>query len=73
MNELNLDELSLIHNTAETFDAFGENTTGRVPYAGLNYLEKFMVVMADDPEKVKTNLFDSEDFKSKVLEIIENQ
>jgi hypothetical protein len=73
MNELNLDELSLIHDTAETFTAFGANTTGRIPYAGLNYLEKFMVVMADDPEKVKTNLFDSEDFKSKVLEIIENQ
>jgi hypothetical protein len=73
MNELNLDELSLIHNAAEPLEAFAENTAGRVPFAGLNYLEKFMVVMADDPEKVKTNLFDGEDFKSKVLEIIGNQ
>jgi hypothetical protein len=73
MNSLNLDELSLIHNAAELFEEFAGNTTNRVPFAGLDYLEKAMVIMADDPEKVKTNLFESEDFRNKVLEIIGNQ
>jgi hypothetical protein len=73
MNELDLDELSLIHNAAGPFGLFWANTTDRIPYAGLNYLEKAMVIMADDPEKVKTNLFDGEYFRAKVLEIVGNQ
>lgn len=62
--EINVDELSLISNAAPVFEDFAENSEGRVPYAALDYREKWFVLEAQDITKVKTNLFDTEEFKA---------
>jgi hypothetical protein len=69
-DEFNLDELTFDRTVAASLDGFGENTEKRVPYAALNYQEKWAVLMVDDPAKVKTNLFDTDQFKSAVQAVI---
>jgi hypothetical protein len=69
-DEFNLDELTLDRAAVADFDGFSQNTVNRVPYAALNYLEKWAVLMVDDPGKVKTNLFETEQFREAVQAVI---
>jgi len=66
----NLDELSLIAGAAQTFQAFLENTENRAPYAALDYTQKYAVIMVDDPQKLRTNIFESNQFREAVQAII---
>jgi hypothetical protein len=69
-DEFNLDELAIDRSIAATFERFSANSDNHVPYAALNYQEKWMVLMAEDPEKVKTNLFETEQFRNAVQAVI---
>jgi hypothetical protein len=72
-NEFNADELLLDETAAVPFADFAENTEGRVPYAALDCREKWLVLEAQDPGKVKTNLFETEQFRAAVLAAINTQ
>jgi hypothetical protein len=70
--EFNVDELLLDETAAVQFEAFRENTENRVPYAALDHREKWLVLEAQDPEKVKTNLFETEQFRAAVRAVIDS-
>jgi hypothetical protein len=69
-NDLNLDELMLDPVTALDFPAFAENTEAGIPYAALSHEEKWFVLEAEDTDKVKTNLFDTDAFRAAVEAVI---
>jgi hypothetical protein len=69
-DQFNLDELSIVSGAAKTYESFSENTKNRVPYAALDYQEKYAVIMVDDPKKLRTNIFESNQFKEAVQAII---
>jgi hypothetical protein len=73
MSEFNVDELLVDSTSLVEFTVFSENTGNRVPYGNLNYLEKWFVLEAQDPNKVRTNLYDSEQFREAVEEIIDSK
>jgi hypothetical protein len=58
----NLDELSLDGSTALAFEDFLASNEIRAPYAALNREEPWAVLEAQDPRKVKTNLFETDAF-----------
>jgi len=72
MQEVNLDELLFDRSTAVSFDVFKENTEKRIPWAPLSHLEPWFVLEAQDIQKVKTNLFETEEFKAAVKAVINN-
>jgi hypothetical protein len=72
-NEFNADELLLDETAAVQFADFAENTEGRVPYAALDCREKWLVLEAQDAGKVKTNLFETEQFRAAVQAVINTQ
>jgi hypothetical protein len=59
---LNLDELSFDGSVALSFDDFLAVNESRVPYAALDHEEPWAVLEVRDTEKVKTNLFETEEF-----------
>jgi hypothetical protein len=69
-NEFNIDELLLDKTAALDFAFFDQNTSGRIPYAALDYREKWFVLEAQDTEKVKTNLFETEAFRTAVEAVV---
>ena len=71
-NEFNVDEILLDETAAVEFEEFAENTEGRVPYAALDYREKWFVLEAQTPDKVKTNLFETEQFRTAVQAVIDS-
>jgi hypothetical protein len=68
----NIDELTIDRSTALAIAAFTGNTTAHLPYAGLDYMENWAVLMFDNPNRVVTNLFDSEQFRMAVWAAINN-
>jgi hypothetical protein len=66
-DEINIDELSLLSGAIPAFADFTENSEGRVPYAALDHREKWFILEAQDTAKVKTNLFETQQFKDAVL------
>jgi hypothetical protein len=68
----NIDELTIDRNIALAFVTFIHNTLAHIPYAGLDYTQKWAVLMFDDPEKTVTNLYESEQFRMAVLNVINN-
>jgi hypothetical protein len=70
LEQFNLDELSIIAGAVQTFQAFSENTESRIPYAALDYTLKYAVIMVDDPQKLRTNIFESDQFRDAVQAII---
>jgi hypothetical protein len=71
--EFNLDELMIDETAALSFDTFLENTEKRIPWAALNYQEPWFVLEAEDVTKVKTNLFQTDEFRAAVEAVINNQ
>jgi hypothetical protein len=71
--EFNVDELSINPGVAVDFGAFSDNTENRIPYAALDHHKKWFVLEAQDPALIKTNLFDSEQFKAAVQAVIDQQ
>ena len=70
LEEFNLDELSIIAGAAVDHAAFSANSHDRVPYAALDYQQKYAVIMVDDPQKLRTNLFESDQFREAVQAVI---
>jgi hypothetical protein len=68
----NIDELTIDRFAALALDSFIGNTTAHIPYAGLDYAQKWAVLMFDNPNRVVTNLFESEQFRMAVLAAINN-
>jgi len=65
-NEINIDELVIDRVEALRLAAFTENTAKRIPYGALDYNKKWAVLMFDNPNRIVTNLFESEQFKAAV-------
>jgi hypothetical protein len=68
----NIDELTIDRFAALAIASFISNTTTHIPYAGLDYTQKWAVLMFDNPNRVVTNLFESEQFRMAVLAAINN-
>jgi hypothetical protein len=71
-NEINIDELNIDRFTATTSEAFIQNTALHIPYGALDFSKKWVVLMFDNPNRVATNLFESEQFKMAVKAVINN-
>jgi hypothetical protein len=71
-NTANLDELMIDRFAALAIALFSSNTTAHIPYAGLDYTQKWAVLMFDNPNRVVTNLFESEQFRMAVWAAINN-
>ena len=69
-NSFLLDELMIDNTTAETLATFYEHTTNRVPWANLSKSNDYFILTVKDLQNFKTNIFDTDIFKAKVLEII---
>lgn len=65
-----LDELMVDTAAVESADTFAAHTADRIPWGALDKDKSHFVLTADDPESIRTNIFDSALFKSKVLKII---
>lgn len=70
--EINIDELNIDRATALDAAAFNKNTADYLPYGALDVTQKWAVLMFDNPNRVATNLFESEQFKAAVLAAINN-
>ena len=69
---LNIDEFLIDPVTDLVFSAFVENTEARLPYAALSHQEKWLVLEAEDTNKVKTNLFETDAFRTAVEAVVNN-
>jgi hypothetical protein len=68
----NVDELTLDRFVALPAASFISNSTARVPYGGLDYTQKWAVLMFDNPNRALTNLFEGEQFRMAVRAAINN-
>jgi len=68
----NIDELYIDGAAALDYSSFAENTESKIPYAALDCKEKWFVLEAEDIYKVKTNLFETPQFKSAVRAVVNN-
>lgn len=67
-----LDELMVDPTVKETLADFKMRTSKRTPWAKLSDDDEYFILTANDPAKVKTNLFETDAFRAKVLEIIQD-
>jgi len=65
-----IDELLIDTTTAATIADFAERTQKRIPFGTLAEDENLFLLLADNPEKVKTNIFEAPQFKTAVEEIL---
>ena len=52
---------------------FYEHTVNRIPWAALDKSEDYFILSAANKTNFKTNIFDTDIFKAKVLEIVNEQ
>lgn len=69
-NSFLLDELMVDTATVESGNDFSAHTLSRIPWGALDKENDNFVLTAKDTANIKTNLFDTDAFKEKVLEII---
>ena len=67
-----LDELLVDITEAEAVDTFYEHTTNRVPWANLSKSNDYFILTVKDLQNFKTNIFDTQLFKDKVAEVIQD-
>lgn len=65
-----IDELLIDTTTAATIADFAERTQKRIPFGTLAEDENWFLLLADNPEKVKTNIFEAPQLKTAVEEIL---
>jgi hypothetical protein len=68
----NIDELTIDRFAALAIASFVINTAAHIPYAGLDRIQNWAVLMFDNPNRVVTNLFESEQFRMAVLAAVNN-
>lgn len=71
-NSFMLDELLVDITEAEAVDTFYEHTTNRVPWANLSKSNDYFILTVKDLQNFKTNIFDTQLFKDKVAEVIQD-
>ncbi|MDR1904041.1 MAG: hypothetical protein LBQ88_17360 [Treponema sp.] len=69
---VNIDELTIDRFAALAAASFIGNTITRIPYGGLDYTQKWAVLMFDNPNRIVTNLFEGEQFRMAVLAAVNN-
>lgn len=69
-NSFMLDELLIDTTAALTKEEFFSNTTKRIPFGTLDETQNWFILSAHDINKVKTNLFDTPNFKEAVEAIL---
>lgn len=69
-NSFMLDELMADTATAESAEDFAAHTADRIPWGALDKDKSHFIITAADAPSVRTNLFDSDIFREKVLGII---
>lgn len=72
-NSFILDELLIDTTVSEDIDMFYEHTVNRIPWAALDKSENYFILSAANKTNFKTNIFDTDIFKAKVLEIVNEQ
>lgn len=65
-----IDELLIDTTTAATVADFAERTAKRIPFGTLAEDENWFLLLADNPEKIKTNIFEAPQFKTAVEAIL---
>ena len=65
-----IDELLIDTTTAATVADFAERTQKRIPFGTLAENENWFLLLADNPEKIKTNIFEASQFKTAVEAIL---
>ena len=65
-----IDELLIDTTTAATVADFAERTAKRIPFGTLAEDENWFLLLADNPEKIKTNIFEASQFKTAVEAIL---
>jgi hypothetical protein len=71
-NSFMLDELLIDTTTAESVQTFCEHTINRVPWANLSKSNDYFILTVKDLQNFKTNIFDTQLFKDKVLEVMQD-
>ena len=71
-NSFMRDELLVDTTEAETVQTFCEHTINRVPWAKLTKSNDYFILTVKDLENFKTNIFDTQIFKDKVAEVIQD-
>lgn len=71
-NSFMLDELLIDTAVAETLETFYEHTENRIPWANLAKSNEYFILTVKDLQTFKTNIFDSQIFRDKVLEVLQN-
>ena len=69
-NSFILDELFVDGTVAEAEATFCEHTQNRIPWANLPKSDDYFILTVSDLENFKTNIFDTDLFKQKVRELI---
>ena len=64
---------SAVKFLSEDIDMFYEHTINRIPWAALDKSEDYFILSAANKTNFKTNIFDTDIFKAKVLEIVNEQ
>lgn len=72
-NSFILDEFLVDPVTAETFDDFVETTKNKVPFGSLDWRQQWFIIDAKNTANIKTNIFESEVFRSAVKKIIQEE
>lgn len=72
-----LDELFVDESAAETFESFKQTTENKIPWGSLPYTDDYMVLVAKEDSNgkplIKTNIFNSDEFKAAVQAVIDSQ
>lgn len=71
-NSFMLDELLVDTTEAEAVNTFYEHTINRVPWANLSKSNDYFILTVKDLQNFKTNIFDTQIFKDKVLEVMQD-
>lgn len=71
-NSFMLDELLVDITEAEAVNTFYEHTINRVPWAKLSKSNDYFILTVKDLQNFKTNIFDTQLFKDKVLEVMQD-
>lgn len=65
-----LDELYIDNGIAESYEVFCEHTQNRIPWGALDKNNQHFILEYNQNSRLITNIFDSDLFKNKVLELI---
>lgn len=72
-NSIQLDEMMVDTTIPLDFESFVQSTQDKVPWGTLDYLERHLILDAQDPDNIKGNLFSGKSFKDAVAQAINEE